>query len=102
MTTANTATEEVQGNETPRTTFDTAWDAVLNESGKSDGSQSEEADQLYRKQLNDYLKEKRVLAGKTCTVSLACKHGEKVPQSTARQCICVETIFKCKTCPWSN
>ena len=25
MTTANTATEEVQGNETPRTTFDTAW-----------------------------------------------------------------------------
>ena len=60
MTTANTATEEVKGNETPRTTFDTAWDAVLNEGGESDGSQSEEADQLYRKQLNDYLKEKRV------------------------------------------
>ena len=60
MTTANAATEEVQGNETPRTTFDTAWDAVLNEGGESDGSQSEEADQLYRKQLNDYLKEKRV------------------------------------------
>ena len=56
MTTANTATEEVQGNET----FDTAWDAVLNGGGESDGSQSEEADQLYRKQLIDYLKEKRV------------------------------------------
>ena len=52
MTTANTATEEVQGNET----FDTAWDAVLNEVGESDGSQSEQADQLYRKQLNNYLK----------------------------------------------
>ena len=60
MTTANATTEEVQGNETPRTTFDTACDAVLNEGGESDGSQSEEADQLYRKQLNDYLKEKRV------------------------------------------
>ena len=60
MKTANTATEEVQGNETPRTTFDTAWDAVLNEGGESDGSQSEEGDQLYRKQINDYLKEKRV------------------------------------------
>ena len=28
--------------------------------------------------------------------------GEQVPQSTARQCICGETIFKCKTCPSSN
>ena len=60
MTTAKTATEEVQGNETPQTNFDTAWDAVLNEGGESYGSQLEEADQLYRKQLNDYLKEKRV------------------------------------------
>ena len=56
MTTANTAIEEIQGNETPHTTFETAWDAVLNEDGESDGSQSEEADQLYRKQLNNYLK----------------------------------------------
>ena len=60
MTTANTATEEVKGNETPPTTIDTAWDAVLNEGGESDSTQSEEADQLYPKQLNDYLKEKRV------------------------------------------
>ena len=60
MTTEKTATEEVQGNETPHTTFDTVWDAVLNEGGESDGSQLEDADQLYRKQLNDYLKEKRV------------------------------------------
>ena len=47
MTNANTAT-----------TFDTA---VLNGGGESDGAQSYEADQLYRKQLKDYLKEKRVL-----------------------------------------
>ena len=56
MTTANTAIEEIQGNETPHTTFETAWDAVLNEGVESDGSQSEEADQLYRKQLNNYSK----------------------------------------------
>ena len=96
MTTANTATEEVQGNETPRTTFDTAWDAVLNESGESDGSQSEEADQLYRKQLNDYLKEKRVQDHSPDPLKYWQEKHVQYPwlanmmrkyQSTARQCI---------------